>query len=80
MIITILAFGIAKDNIGREKFNLYIDNKTSVRQLKGVLISKYAKLGTPSSFLLAINATYAKDHTKLKDGDEVAIIPPTNGG
>lgn len=80
MVVTILTFGAAKDIIGKEKFNLNIDNKTSVRQLKGVLISKYAKLSTLPSFLLAVNASYAKDHAKLKDGDEVAIIPPTNGG
>lgn len=80
MVVTILTFGVAKDIIGREKFNLSIDSKTSVKQLKGVLLSKYVKLGTLPSFLLAVNASYAKDYTKLKDGDEVAIIPPTNGG
>lgn len=30
--------------------------------------------------LLAVNQRYAKAETRLKDGDEVALIPPVAGG
>lgn len=79
MIVTILTFGIAKDIIGKQKLNFEVGKDTTTKQLKKILCSKYKKLST-IPFLLAVNAAHAKDKTILKDGDEVAIIPPTNGG
>ena len=34
----------------------------------------------PPSPLIAVNQRYAKPETALKDGDEVALIPPVAGG
>ncbi len=79
MVITILAFGVAKNIIGRQKFNLDVEKNSTAKQLKEILCSKYKKLST-IPFLLAVNLSHAKENTKLKQGDEVAIIPPTNGG
>lgn len=79
MIITILCFGIAKEIVGKQKLSLTVENKTTISKLHLILRSKYKKLST-IPFLLSVNAVYAKDKTKLRDGDEVAIIPPTNGG
>lgn len=80
MVIKILAFGMAKDIIGKEKISLDVDRNTTVKQLKAVLYSKYHKLVSLPSFFLAVNASYAKDGMKLNQNDEIAIIPPTNGG
>ena len=80
MKLTILAFGIAKDIIGKEKLRLNVDEKTTVKELKDILCSKYARLSSLPSFLLAVNSSYAKDSLKLQQNDKIAIIPPTNGG
>ncbi len=80
MVIKILAFGIAKDIIGKEKISLEVDRNITIKQLKAALSSKYHKLSSLPSFFLAVNASYAKDGTKLNKNDEIAIIPPTNGG
>lgn len=79
MVIKILAFGIAKEITGKQKLNIDIEKDTTIKQLREVLCSKYKKLST-IPFLVAVNDAYAKDKKKLRDGDEVAIIPPTNGG
>jgi len=80
MKITVLSFGIAKDIIGKEKLRLNVDEKTTVKELKDILSSKYARLSSLPSFLLAVNSSYAKDSLKLQQNDKIAIIPPTNGG
>lgn len=33
-----------------------------------------------SSVSSAVNAEYAKRHTTVRDGDEVAFLPPVSGG
>jgi len=33
-----------------------------------------------SSVSCAVNATYARKHTRVKAGDEVAFLPPVSGG
>lgn len=80
MVISILAFGATKDIIGNKKITLKIDEDFNVKKLREVLLSRYKKLNTLPHLLIAVNLTYANDSKKIKQGDEVAIIPPTNGG
>lgn len=80
MILKVLAFGIAKDIIGKQKISLEVEGIITAKQFREILCSKYSKLNTLPGFLLAVNASYAKKNTRLKNNDEIAIIPPTNGG
>ncbi len=80
MVISILAFGIAKDIVGNKKIALRTDEDLNVGKLKDMLLLKYKKLNSIPSLLIAVNLTYAKDTKKIKPGDEIALIPPTNGG
>lgn len=80
MVVTILAFGISKDIIGKQKFKATLEDQATVTSLKVFLLKKYPQLKSVSDFLLAINATYAKDTDILHPHDEIALIPPTNGG
>lgn len=81
MTVNVLAFGIAKDLLGSSSVKLKLNkNSTKTSEFRKLLITEYPKLSQASSFLLAVNATYANQSTIIHDGDEVAIIPPTNGG
>lgn len=80
MVISVLAFGVAKDIIGNKKIKIETKDYATVKELKEILLLKYKKLNTIPSLLIAVNLTYANDSKKIKSGDEVAIIPPTNGG
>lgn len=80
MRIKILVFGIVKEMIGDNNLSLEIDGPATVKKLKNILVLKYPQLKRVSNFVIAINQQYATDNKKIKQGDEIAIIPPTNGG
>lgn len=81
MKLNILAFGLAREVVGMQSVELIIDSTAiTVSELKDLLLSKYPKLVQQGGFMIAINTEYASDNTAVKDGDEIAIIPPTSGG
>ncbi len=81
MTIDVLIFGMAKDLMGGSQVSLKIDGDSVYpEELKQILITKYPRLQEASNFMIAVNKEYSKNETKIKDSDEVAIIPPTNGG
>jgi molybdopterin converting factor subunit 1 len=82
MKITIRYFAAARDRVGgisQEEKN--VDGPLSLEAFKQLLYETYPNLTT---FLprcrLAINQAFATDDALLKEGDEVAIIPPVAGG
>lgn len=81
MTINVLIFGMAKDLMGGSQVSLKMDGDSVYpEELKQILITKYPRLQEASNFMTAVNKEYSKNETKIKDSDEVAIIPPTNGG
>ena len=41
---------------------------------------RYPKMKALSSMMVAVNNSYAPDDLELKEGDEIALIPPVSGG
>jgi molybdopterin converting factor subunit 1 len=80
MTIKILAFGISKELIGKQNITITLKDSSTVNVLKENLLLKYPKLENLSDFMIAVNEKYAEESQKLQPHDEVAIIPPTNGG
>ena len=78
----ILLFGIAKDIVGKSSFRLPEEESfpASVSELKNRLKRMFPEFGRLSSLAVAVNSTYAEDSERLKQGDEIAIIPPVSGG
>lgn len=77
MSIRLLAFGIAKEIVGKSELILKVKSSVSSAELKQILIDKYPTL---PDFMLAVNQCYADDDQIILANDTVAIIPPTNGG
>ena len=80
MNISILAFGIAKDILGKNMLQIEVSEQPTAAELKQHLISKYPEFEKLASLALAINTEYAEDSQLINDGDEVVIIPPVSGG
>ena len=80
MQITVSAFGIARDIIGGNELELTISNEESVGDVLGQLKTKFPDFEQLTSILLAVNESYAPLEQKIKEGDELVLIPPVSGG
>lgn len=80
MKVTVKFFALGRELVGDNSLNIELENGNSVQSLIDVLKRQHPKLGELKSFLVAVNMEYADSQTSLKDGDEVAIIPPVSGG
>ena len=80
MNITIKFFALGRELVGQSEMQLQLPEKTSVAGLIDLLKEQYPRFAQLNSYLTAVNMEYASIDTELKDGDEVAIIPPVSGG
>lgn len=80
MEIKVVLYGIARDIIGSQHYELVIDKTMSVESLLSHLKSEFPKLNELKSLLIAVNDEYASDSYMLQDKDEVVLIPPVSGG
>ncbi|MCB0625683.1 MAG: MoaD/ThiS family protein, partial [Saprospiraceae bacterium] len=56
MQLTILAFGIAKDILGRRELQLEVPDDTTVRDLKDRLLERYPEFSRLVSLAIAVNS------------------------
>lgn len=76
----VLLFGIIREIAGKSEIELEYEEPLMVQDLVNKVKNKYEKLTELKSLLVAVNSEYAKDDVEIKDGDEVAMIPPVAGG
>ncbi|SHJ41104.1 MoaD/ThiS family protein [Pseudozobellia thermophila] len=78
----VLLFGIAKDIVGKPSFRFEGEDAppSSVSELKKRMKAAFPELERLSSLAVAVNSEYAEDGQSLKQGDEIALIPPVSGG
>jgi molybdopterin synthase catalytic subunit/molybdopterin converting factor small subunit len=81
MRVTVLFFGVLKEMLGSESQMLDLPQGATVDSVLGhysTLLPKQAKLWP--SLAVAVNQSYALGGCLLRDGDEVALLPPVSGG
>jgi molybdopterin converting factor subunit 1 len=79
--VKLLAFAAARDLLGAPEVTMSLGGSVPVVDFWGLLESRYPNLAPHrASLRLAINGTYARDEDFVRDGDEVAVIPPVSGG
>ena len=78
--ITVLAFGIAKEILGKSSIQFKVEEGEHVGGLKQKLTRAYPEFQKLVSFSVAVNQEYQEDNFILSANDEVAIIPPVSGG
>lgn len=80
MTVTVLLFASYADAVGRSAIELDVQSGTTVSDV----IERVRAMGDParlpSSPLVAVNEQYSSCEHRLRDGDEVALIPPVAGG
>jgi molybdopterin converting factor small subunit len=80
MQLNILTFGIARDIVGGNSFEMTIPEGTDVAGLKSLLMQKYPEFKKLASFAIAVDEAYRDDVFVLEAASEVVIIPPVSGG
>lgn len=78
MTVTIKYFGAIEEVTGIAGESFSLDQSSSLQDIKKQLLDKYEGMND-LSFQLAVNQSLAESAT-LKDGDEVAVLPPFAGG
>ena len=86
MRVRVLYFGVLKELVGRASRVMEVAESFSVAELveahraQGRL--EKAAVWDPiwSSVAVAVNQEYARGGDVLRDGDEVALLPPVSGG
>ncbi|HEX8408542.1 MAG TPA: molybdopterin converting factor subunit 1 [Thermoanaerobaculia bacterium] len=81
MKVRLLFFAVLRDIAGTDERELAVADGTTARDVWQSLRAEYAKLTDYSQPpMIAINESYAAPETILRDGDELAFIPPVAGG
>ncbi|MEZ8219708.1 molybdopterin synthase catalytic subunit [Candidatus Fervidibacteria bacterium JGI MDM2 SSWTFF-3-K9] len=79
--VRVLFLGPAKELTGRNEVVLTLPEGASVATAISKLLREFPKLEDRlNHYRFAINSDYADENTLLKDGDELALIPPVSGG
>ena len=79
--VRLLFFAVLRDIAGADERVLSLSEGTTARQVWQSLRGEFAKLadyGQPP--MTAVNESYAEPDVVLRDGDELAFIPPVAGG
>ena len=77
MRVRVLYFGVLKDAFGQAGSDVVLADGASVADLLKVVRGQE---GFWDSIAVAVNQEYAKGEAVLKEGDEVALLPPVSGG
>ncbi|HEY1993432.1 MAG TPA: MoaD/ThiS family protein [Edaphobacter sp.] len=81
MRVCVLYFGVLKDMVGHGRSEMNLAEGTSVAELLEVHRSRaMGQEALWNSIAVAVNQEYARAEDVLKDGDEVALLPPVSGG
>jgi molybdopterin converting factor subunit 1 len=81
MRVRVLLFGALKDLLARESEALDLPETSTVEQMLSRIMESCPQAQKfAGSLAIAVNREYAAPAQVLRDGDEVALLPPVSGG
>lgn len=72
----VLYFGVLKESLGRESETVELSDGACVADV----MARFEQEEWTRSIAVAVNREYARREDVLRDGDEVALLPPVSGG
>ena len=78
--ITLKCFSQVKYALGMDEMTFELEEGTTTNDLENIIREKAAGKLEGLTLRTAINQKYISDNKKVKDGDEIAFIPPVQGG
>jgi molybdopterin synthase catalytic subunit len=74
-------FASYREALGKEQIEVETEEKTDISCLLNILKRDHPELGNLiEPVIISVNREYASYDTILKEGDEVALLPPVSGG
>ena len=81
MNVNVKLFAIARDRAGADSVSLELAPGATVSAAGRALVERLPTLADlEPRVAYAVNREYASRETVLRDGDELAVIPPVSGG
>ena len=81
MRVRVLFFGVLKEMMGKSVDLIDVADGASVRDVLAVCESGNPRLKESlPSLAMAVNQEYSGPETKLRENDEIALLPPVSGG
>jgi molybdopterin converting factor subunit 1 len=77
--ITVKLFASSREIIGRDKIQIELSEKMTVRDLREMILTTQPLL-SKIQFVIAVNHKVVNDATTLNQTDEVAVLPAVSGG
>ena len=78
--IKVRCFSQVKYSLGVDELTFELEDGTSVSDLEKIVREKALGKLNGVTLRTAINRKYISDNAILNDGDEIAFIPPVQGG
>jgi MoaD family protein len=81
MKVNLRLFSVYRDIVGSKEMIIDVVRGATLGDLFEELLHRYPRLKPlERSVVLAVNRDFADSETKLKENDEVALMPPIGGG
>ncbi len=80
MNVRVVLFAKPRELVGRPNVDLSLPAGSTAKEAWQQLSDQYQLGPLPRSFRCAVNSEYAQWEDALKEGDELAVIPPVSGG
>ena len=81
MTITVKLFAVLRDTAGTPELRLPLNEGSTAADAGEALANRFPAIAPRlRTVAYAVNRAYAPAMTVLKDGDELALIPPVSGG
>jgi len=80
MKVRVLFFASIRERAGRREVTVSLPDGTVLDQLVRMIGNEIAPMTEGERMMLSINGKYASGEEVLRDGDEVALLPPVSGG
>lgn len=79
--VNVRLFAGLREVLGRGEVTLEVSEGATVGDLQGQLVGEYPAVGAFLPTLVwAVNEDYVAADHQLREGDEIALIPPISGG
>jgi molybdopterin converting factor subunit 1 len=80
MTVTLLLFASYADALGASSLDMELPGESTVGELLDAIRLRPGAERLPPKPLIAVNQAYAALDSIVREGDEIALIPPVAGG